>query len=443
MKKNKLRSHSTNGKRGSLFHGPMKGKVALVTMLLLSVVLAGCTSDGDADGDGVPDDLETRGALTFVYGMKQVQDLIVKSDPSKVDTDGDGLDDFVELLGRPLRGLLPTNPSNADTDGDGLSDCQEFPIQTGGDCPLLGGRFQKYDSLEFSTDPLRADGDLAGPSRYNLYEINEGRGYLDQTINGDLLPSYTAIKGDGISDYDEIFGYDVIQYDGTIIPGVTSDPNLVDTDADGLEDGEEALLYGSDSRIVDTDGDGCNDGNDPFPDRVDVYSVEFSEFTFHGSDGFSGHANVVLVINIVDVITVNPMDGSQRSNRSMTSDFSALSVAGIAPETCTLTTPYRPWIKIQVVPHHRPDTAKDTNERDFYAGNLNPLDAYSVSVPEQVPVKGVWWNPRDDVYRLERPEVPLEWSKETDTGLYPTTNGYVELQGEEATLRFKASVAPS
>ncbi|MCH7579508.1 MAG: SGNH/GDSL hydrolase family protein [Chloroflexi bacterium] len=39
-----------------------------------------------------------------------------------------------------------------------------------------------------------------------------------------------------------------------------SDPDMADTDGDGLEDGLEILVYGSDVFDPDTDGDGCSDG---------------------------------------------------------------------------------------------------------------------------------------------------------------------------------------
>lgn len=43
-------------------------------------------------------------------------------------------------------------------------------------------------------------------------------------------------------------------------------PQLVDTDGDGLEDGEElSPAYGTDPKLPDTDGDGSNDGDDTAP----------------------------------------------------------------------------------------------------------------------------------------------------------------------------------
>ncbi|MFN8485917.1 MAG: FG-GAP-like repeat-containing protein [Anaerolineae bacterium] len=65
----------------------------------------------DADGDGVPD----------------AQEAALGLDPTKWDTDGDGLSDGWELQNRATLG---TDPTKADTDGDGLSDRLEIILGT-------------------------------------------------------------------------------------------------------------------------------------------------------------------------------------------------------------------------------------------------------------------------------------------------------------------------
>ncbi len=69
--------------------------------------------------------------------------------------------------------------------------------------------------------------------------------------------------GDGLVDVDEIVGWQ-IRVDATARPQgietrtVTSDPEVADTDQDGLPDGLERIS-GSDPNIADTDGDGLSD----------------------------------------------------------------------------------------------------------------------------------------------------------------------------------------
>jgi hypothetical protein len=57
----------------------------------------------DSDGDGLPDWFE----------------LLIGTDPQNADTDADGLTDYDEIF------IYHTNPLNADTDGDGFSDSEE------------------------------------------------------------------------------------------------------------------------------------------------------------------------------------------------------------------------------------------------------------------------------------------------------------------------------
>jgi hypothetical protein len=47
------------------------------------------------------------------------------------------------------------------------------------------------------------------------------------------------------------------------------DPNNVDTDADGVADGDELNIYGTEPTLVDTDGDGVSDGEELFGSRTD------------------------------------------------------------------------------------------------------------------------------------------------------------------------------
>lgn len=69
--------------------------------------------------------------------------------------------------------------------------------------------------------------------------------------------------GEGLIDRLELQGWtiDIAAQNGTENRPVTSDPNLRDTDGDGLEDLDERAR-GTDPRDLDTDGDGLLDGED-------------------------------------------------------------------------------------------------------------------------------------------------------------------------------------
>ena len=117
------------------------------------------------------------------------------SDPTKPDTDADGLTDLQELVGwdtkrpsGPKR--VFSDPTKADTDADGLTDVQEREGRAG--------------AITFaSTDPSAPDSDF-----------------------------------DGLLDGEEL---GMIPWMGVKLPLL--DPNAEDSDADGLRDGEEALYW--------------------------------------------------------------------------------------------------------------------------------------------------------------------------------------------------------
>lgn len=73
----------------------------------------------DSDHDGLADSDEIAGYRVTVHlASGATTDRLVTSDPNKADTDGDGLNDYIE------KGL-GTDPRNRDTDADGLDDAAE------------------------------------------------------------------------------------------------------------------------------------------------------------------------------------------------------------------------------------------------------------------------------------------------------------------------------
>lgn len=195
-------------------------------------------SDTDADGDGVGDQLEQmffqtdpQSPITAPSHTPDVIRLWLAYGQfvwdTATDSDGDGLPDSLE-------NLLGLNTSQADTDGDGLDDTAEAN---------LGGWFA------FGTDPNVADTDLDGlPDGY------------EHTIGTD--PRRVDTDGDHLTDYEEAQG----------IFGLFN-PQLYDTDDDGIPDFAEADL-------TDSDGGGIPDrlelhwGMDPQDARDEAWDVD-------------------------------------------------------------------------------------------------------------------------------------------------------------------------
>lgn len=132
-----------------------------------------------------------------------------------VDSDNDGLTDAQESN-------LGTNPNLADSDNDGLSDGLEVNTH--------------------NTNPLLADTDSDG--------LSDGLEVNTHSTN----PLTADSDNDGINDGDEITA-------GSN-PNVNEAAQNVDSDGDTLSDIEETNTYGTDINLIDTDADGVNDGDE-------------------------------------------------------------------------------------------------------------------------------------------------------------------------------------
>ncbi len=146
------------------------------------------------------------------------------TDPTKADTDGDGLADNVETNTGTFVSATDTgtNPTLADTDGDGLSDGQEVNTT--------------------HTNPLLVDTDGDGLS--DLVETNTGI-YVSPTNTG-TSPLLADTDGDTLSDGAEVNTHH-------------TNPLLADTDGDALSDGAEVNTHHTNPLLADTDGDGVSD----------------------------------------------------------------------------------------------------------------------------------------------------------------------------------------
>lgn len=298
-----------------------------MALVLVAVAIAGCGGSGedtpsDRDGDGLYDEEEVGGwGMTVDLAGGRVA-RHVTSDPGMEDTDGDGLVDFYErALGR--------DPRDADSDADGLTDCQEDRHTDRAQCedsdypgPWDGG---------LPTDGGRADSD-PGYGRY----VNRAGGYTD--ASGTL--QRPVAWGDGIPDGDELHGFGITLWDGS--PRfVRTDPMVKDTDGDGLEDGEEALAFGTDPTSADTDGDGCRDGLDLFPETRATVEPGFREFSWHGDTP----ARIQFVFDIGGSIVTWP-DAPFAVAAQGTANLSALPQPRLSV-ACTFS-PAQPWLGMNV-----------------------------------------------------------------------------------------------
>lgn len=181
------------------------------------------------------------------------------SSGTSIDTDGDGITDDDEAT-------LGTDSNDRDSDNDGYSDGFEITDGT--------------DPMDSDTDD---DGVMDGGDRCADTSPRNANDTVDST--GCSLSQLDS-DSDDLDDYSETYTY------GT-------NPNLADSDVDGLNDGEEISLS-TDPLDSDSDGDGVLDGDDSYPRdsanwEVAVFtpSAGASDDYFGGAVSISGDVAVV------------------------------------------------------------------------------------------------------------------------------------------------------
>ncbi len=256
-------------------HRSILPAVALSTVLLAAPRLARAA---DTDADGLEDEWE----LSYFVSLAQengssdpdgdlltnLEEQALGTDPTRQDTDGDGLPDAFEANSPGY------NPLDMDADGDFLSDAAEFgagtdPSEPDSDSDGL------TDFIEVSKgyNPLSGDTDQGGvwdgeevlvdktdpidPADDAFDSDDDGTTYFCEQQLG-TNPFASDSDGDWLPDGQENANLDCLWQPEL---GET-DPANADTDGDGLDDGWEVMVYETDPFVPDTDGDGLTDGEE-------------------------------------------------------------------------------------------------------------------------------------------------------------------------------------
>ena len=181
----------------------------------------------DTDGDGINDVVELKGfEISPITGAAKY---MVKTDPSNRDTDGDTFSDGFEKQ----VGLNPTDGNDKDSDGDGLPD----PVEE-----TSGWYVTTYlvSSTPYQkSSPVRT---LVKSDKLNPDTDNDGIGDFEEFVRK-LNPRLADSDNDGISDLLEIQGFKLLhEVNGKELGIITTDPYDADTDHDMRSEGAEAEL---------------------------------------------------------------------------------------------------------------------------------------------------------------------------------------------------------
>ena len=144
---------------------------------------AGTPAIKDADGDGVPDDLER------LFG----------TDPDKADTDGDGCNDYQETAENKLFPIQ--SPIDPDSDNDGVCDCSGTvegvcaPVTPGqGDnCPIVSNGPQ---TANIAPEAIQQDSDGDGMGNA-CQDDTDGDGVTNDQDNCTIIANPAQVDSDG------------------------------------------------------------------------------------------------------------------------------------------------------------------------------------------------------------------------------------------------------
>ncbi|NHK29991.1 MAG: exo-alpha-sialidase [Asgard group archaeon] len=183
----------------------------------------------DSDSDGMFDGYEFHNELNPYVNDSTLDfdnDLLINIDefvlgtlPNNNDTDSDSLNDYDEVT------IYFTNPKHRDSDSDDLDDAYELTVT-----------FSNPNDWD-------TDNDTMNDWYEDIYGIAKGS-VLDILVNDSMEDPDT----DGLINMLEC--------------QLRTNPNLTDTDYDGLLDGEEVLIYFTHPINKDTDLDGLEDGEE-------------------------------------------------------------------------------------------------------------------------------------------------------------------------------------
>jgi hypothetical protein len=203
--------------------------------------------DSDKDGISDIDEIDT-------YG----------TDADNMDTDGDGINDGVELAywgsnwNKDFDGDGRINLLDEDSDNDGFDDGLEInkgydPADPDDSPPAI------YPGLvKLAWDP-NIEVDLAG---YKVYYGNSSKNYKYSVDVGNFTSCSISGLEEGKTYFFAATAYDTQLNESNFSKEIPYTVPILDTDGDGISDSDEISIYGTDPDNMDTDSDGIDDGEE-------------------------------------------------------------------------------------------------------------------------------------------------------------------------------------
>ena len=188
------------------------------------------------------DRVKFSGTQNMDFARFTYKDNTIVENGDTYDSDGDELMDLDELFTKR------TNPSKLDTDGDTLNDSYEIEIGL------------KANDSDSDGDGYKDQWELKYNGSYGLDPKNGATG-INESIDLDRDGLNFSLEAKALTDPNDLDTDDDGLNDSYEYFNLTSDPTLFDTDSDGLNDSDENER-GTDPAKPDTDGDGLRDGDE-------------------------------------------------------------------------------------------------------------------------------------------------------------------------------------
>ena len=305
----------------------------------------GDNEDNDDDGDGIPDDVETRGLFTVEncpwrwYAVSELDYATYgANDPHRNFTSWDLLDapwwryDYqnyrrvvepATFLGtvegdeqikeRSITTCDFSYDAFNDQDGDGITLGNYYSVSDPGGWNQFGDGDECVQghhvavtpvSMQTPRGPERPDDWYYGDSGWDSNAPNEIERRLHRYCSNPLDPLSNDTDGDGLSDYDEIHTQQLCTSESHPIPLRTvrwgdqeltqwgrlchTNPMVADSDGDGVTDGEDPFPTDP-TQTVDADGDGYGDNTSG--SRADLFLGDATEWFDYDGDGIGDNAD--------------------------------------------------------------------------------------------------------------------------------------------------------
>ena len=306
----------------------------------------GDNEDNDDDGDGIPDDVETRGLFTVEncpwrwYAVSELDYATYgANDPHRNFTSVDLLDapwwryDYenyrrvvepATFLGtaegdeqikeRSITTCDFSYDAFNDQDGDGITLGNYYSVSDPGGWNQFGDGDECVQghhvavtpvSMQTPRGPERPDDWYYGDSGWDSNAPNEIEWRLHRYCSNPLDPLSNDTDGDGLSDYDEIHAQQLCTSESHPIPLRTvrwgdqeltqwgrlchTNPMVADSDGDGVTDGEDPFPTDP-TQSVDADGDGY--GDNMSGSRADLFLGDATEWFDYDGDGIGDNADL-------------------------------------------------------------------------------------------------------------------------------------------------------